>query len=153
MQQTPYTRSKKFLAGCLVAVAVVAVYLATDFAARPSRAVNVYVSGAGTNRVHQFIKFSGGNSALVREVSDVYRRDGAGDLCWGRRTRLRSRRTVAEVGAKEHADGTSHRFLSKVNMSLLDSAFEVFVSQLPLDARFILADARVESSITGGRDC
>jgi len=34
----------------------------------------------------------------------------------------------AQIGAKEHADGTDNTFLSKVNMSLLDSPFEVRVS-------------------------
>jgi hypothetical protein len=34
----------------------------------------------------------------------------------------------AQIGAKDHADGTDNTFLSKVNMSLLDSPFEVRVS-------------------------
>lgn len=134
-------------------VAAVAVDLGADFAARPSSAVNVYVSGAGANRIDKFAEFARGNTALVREVRDVYRRDRAGDLCRWRRTGLRSRRTVAEVGAKEHADGASHRLLSKVNVSLLDGAFESVVSQFPIDARFIFADGCVEGPVTGGRYC
>ena len=58
-------------------VAAVAVDLAADFATGPSGAVNVYVSGAGTNGFEQFIKLSCANAALVSEVSDVGRRDGA----------------------------------------------------------------------------
>jgi hypothetical protein len=37
---------------------------------------------------------------------------------------LSARRAVAEIGAKEHADGTSYALLSKMDMSLLDSPFE-----------------------------
>lgn len=136
----------------LVVVAAVAVDLAANFAARPARAVNVYVSSTGANRFDQFWEFPGRDTALIREVGYVYRRDGAGDLGRWRRTRLRSCRTIAEIGAKEHADWTSHGLLSKVNVRLLNGAFEVVVSELPFDLRAIFADARAECSIAGGRD-
>jgi len=132
-----------------VIVAAVAVDLAADFAARPSGAVDVRVSCTGTNSRDQFVKFSGANSPLIGKVGDVQCRDSAGYCCWCRRTRLSPRRAVAEIGAKEHADGTSYALLSKVNMSLLDSPFEVGVTKLPVDARFIIADTRGECANTG----
>ena len=58
-------------------VAAVAVDLAADFATGPSCAVNVYVSGARTDRLEQFVKLSSADAALVSEVSNVRRRDGA----------------------------------------------------------------------------
>ena len=67
--------------------------------------------------------------------------------------RLSPRRTIAQVGAEEHADTASHTLLSKVDVSLLNSAFEVRVTQLPVNSRFVIADPRVERSVTGGRNC
>lgn len=58
-------------------VAAVAIDLAADFATGPSGAVDVYVSGARTNRLEQFIKLSCANAALISEISNVYGRDGA----------------------------------------------------------------------------
>ena len=58
-------------------VAAVVVDLAANLAAWPSRAVNVHVGGPGTNRPDQLIKFAGANTSLIRQVSDVSRRDGA----------------------------------------------------------------------------
>src|SRR5215216_760175 len=104
--------------GLIVFVAAVAVDLAADFAAEPSGAVNVYVSSPSTNRRDQFVKFTGANSLVIRKVGHVRRRDSAGYGCWRRGTGLSSRGTIAEVGAKEHADRTTHALLSKVDMSL-----------------------------------
>jgi len=42
-----------------VVVSGVTVNLTTDFALWPPGAVNIYVSGAGTHRLKQFIQFSG----------------------------------------------------------------------------------------------
>lgn len=130
----PLHSEQQILAAGLVVVAVVAVDLAANLATRPSRAVNVDVGSVGANRLDQLVKFAGRDTALVGKVSDVHRRNRARDLRRRRRTGLRSRRTVAEVGAKEHADGTSHRLLSKVDMGLLDGAFEILVSQFPINA-------------------
>ena len=58
-------------------VAAVAIDLAADFATGPSAAVNVYVSGARTNRLDQFIKLASANAAFISEVSDVGGCDGA----------------------------------------------------------------------------
>ncbi len=55
----------------LSGVTAVAVDLAADFAARPPGAVNVYISGSGTNRLDQFVEFSGGNPSFIREISNV----------------------------------------------------------------------------------
>ena len=109
-------------------VTAVAVDLAADLAARPPSAVNIHVRCLGTNGRDQFAKFSGANSPLVRKVGNVRCHDSAGYRCWWRGTGLSSRGSVAQIGAKEHADGTGNTFLSKVNMSLLDSPFEVRVS-------------------------
>src|SRR6185436_4724203 len=111
--------------------------LATDFTAWPSRAVNVYISGASTNRADQFIKFASADTSLICQVSNIRRHDGARYRCGGRWTRLRSCRSITEVSAEEHADGTSHALLSKMNMSLLDSTFKVVVAKFPLNTRFI----------------
>jgi len=133
-----------------VIVAAVAVELAANFAARPSGAVNVRVSCTDTNSRDQFVKFSGADSPLVSKVGDVRCRDGAGYRRWWRGTRLSSRRAVAEIGAKEHADGPGYTFLSEVDMSLLNGSFEVGVTKLPVDARFVIADTRAECAVTGG---
>ena len=58
-------------------VAAVAVDLAADFATGPSGAVNVHVSGAGTNCPEKFIKLSRTDATLIRQVRDVDRRDRA----------------------------------------------------------------------------
>src|SRR6188474_3334964 len=108
-----------------VFVAAVAVDLATNFATGPARAVNVDVSGARADRREKLIKFSGTDATFICQVSDVCGRDGARYRRRGRGTWLSARRSIAEVRAKEHADGTSHALLSKVDMCLLDSAFEV----------------------------
>ena len=134
-------------------VTAVAVDLAADLAARPPSAVNIHVSCLGTNGRDQFAKFSGANSPLVRKVGNVRCHDSAGYRCWWRGTGLSSRGSVAQIGAKEHADGTSHALLSKMNMSLLDCAFEVGVTEFPVNAVVIVADTGVEGSITGGRNC
>ena len=42
--------------------------------------------------------------------------------------------------------------LSEVDMSLLDSAFEVGITKLPVNSRLIIADAGVKISAGGGRD-
>src|ERR1041384_2753219 len=136
-----------------VVVAAVAVDLAADFAAWPSGAVNIHVSRTGTNRREQLIKFSSTDSPLIRKVGNIRRRYGARYLCWWRWAGLSTRRAVAEIGAKEHADGTSHALLSKVDVSLLYSAFKVVISQLPIDSRVVIADTRVECAVTGGRNC
>ena len=68
------TRKKERSNGSVTAVAV---DLAADFAARPSGAVNVYVSSSGSNGSDQFIKFSGADSAFICQVSYVDRGDGA----------------------------------------------------------------------------
>ena len=131
-----------------VIVAAVAVDLATDFAAWPSRAVNVYVSSSGSNRLDEFIEFAGANTPLIRQVSNIRRHDGARDRRRWCRTRLSPCGTIAEVSTKEHADGTSHALLSKVDMRLLNSAFKIGVTKLPINSRFIVADTRIERPIT-----
>ena len=80
MQQNPCTRSNRFVSApalSSVLVAAGAIDLAADFAAGPSGAVNVYKSGASTNRGDQFIKFAGADSTFIREVNNIHRRDGA----------------------------------------------------------------------------
>ena len=134
-------------------VAAVAVDLAANFAAGPARAVNVHVSGARTDCRDQFVEFSSANAAFICEVSYIDCRDGARYGSWWRRTRLSAGWSIAEVGAKEHADRTSHALLSEVNMRLLDRTFEVCITQLPVNARIVIADTRFEGSITGGRNC
>ena len=114
-------------------VTAVAVDLATNLAAWPARAVNVDVSGAGANGRDQLIKFTGRDTALVGEVSNIPRCDGPVNRRWRRWTGLRICGTVAEVRAKEDADRAGDGPLTKVNMSLLDRAFEIGVTQLPLD--------------------
>ena len=133
--------------------AAVAVDLGANFTAGPPGAVNVYISGARTNRRYEFVKFSGADSSFIREVSDIRRRDGARDRRWWRRAWLSACGSIAEVRAKEHADRASHGFLSKVDVSLLNSAFKVGVTELPGDLRFIITDARGKGSITGRRNC
>ena len=143
-----------FVAGfSSVIVAAVAVDLATNFAERPSRAVNVYVSSTGTNRLDQFIEFTGANTPLIRQVSNIRRGNGARYRRWWCRTGLRPCGAIAEIGAKEHADRASHALLSEMDMGLLDSAFKVGVAKLPINSRFIIADTRIECSVTRGRDC
>lgn len=153
VQQTPCIRSKQFSSGLPlfpVLVAAVAVDLAADFAARPARAVNVHVSSACTDRRDQFVEFSSADAAFVCEVSYIGCRDGARYRSGWRRTGLSAGRSIAEVRAKEHADGTSHALLSEVNMRLLDRTFEVCITQFPVNARIVIADTRFEGSITGG---
>ena len=58
-------------------VAAIAVDLAADFATGPSGAVNVHISGARTNCFEEFIKLSCTDATLIRQVSDVDRRDRA----------------------------------------------------------------------------
>src|SRR5688500_7769805 len=132
-------------------MAPVAVGLATNLAARPPRPGTISVGSTGPNSQSRLINFPGRNTAPFGEVSNVCGSDGAGDRRWWRRTRLRSCRAVAEVCAKEHADGPGHGLLSKVDVSLLDGAFEIGVTKLPLDLRFIVADTRVKRPVTGGK--
>ena len=42
--------------------------------------------------------------------------------------------------------------LSKVDMRLLDSAFKIGITKLPVNSRLIFADAGVKGSSGGGRD-
>src|ERR1700752_751383 len=99
------------------------------------------------------MKFTRTNSPCVRPVSDLRCRDSARYRSGWVWTSLRPRRRnncCTWVTAKPHADRTSHRLLSKVDMSLLDGAFEVVVSELPLNLRLIITDTSVEGSVTGG---
>ena len=96
-----------------VVVTAVAVDLAADFAAGPARTVNIYVSSTGTYRRKQFVKFSSADSSFVREVGHIRRCDGSRYRSWWRWAGLGPSRTIAEIGAKEHADRTSHAFCPK----------------------------------------
>jgi hypothetical protein len=40
-----------------------------------------------------------------------------------------------------------------MDMSLLDSTFEIGIAQLPVDSRFIIADTRGKGSVSGRRNC
>jgi hypothetical protein len=60
-----------------VVVAAVAVDLAANFAARPARAVDIYVSSPGTNRTEQFIELSCRDSSFIRKISNVRGGDSA----------------------------------------------------------------------------
>ena len=139
--------------GSVFLVATVAVDLAADFATGPPGAVNVDVSGARTDRLEQLVKFSSTDATLIREVCNIHCRDGARDRRWRRGTWLRAGRSIAEVRAKEHADRASYGFLSEVDVSLLNGAFEICVAQLPVNVRIIVTDTRIEGAITGGRNC
>ena len=130
-------------------VAARAVDLATNFATGPACAVHVYIGGARANRGQEFIEFPGADAPFIREVCNINCRDGAGYRCWWRRAGLSACGSIAEVRAKEHTDRASYGFLSKVNVSLLNSAFEVSVTKLPRNLRVIIADSRSEGSITG----
>ena len=134
-------------------VAAVAVDLAANFAARPARAVNVDVSGARADCREQLIEFSSTDATFICQVRDVCCGDGARYRCRGRGTGLSAGRSVAEVRAKEHADWASYGLLSEVDVSLLDGAFEIGVTKRPVNVRVVIADPRIERSITGGRNC
>src|SRR5687767_1618976 len=74
-----------------VLVAAVAVDLAADFAAWPGRAVNVHISGAGSNSPDQLVNLSGIQTLISRGLSgwdvgtDISCDDGTryrGGRCW-----------------------------------------------------------------------
>ena len=134
-------------------VAAVAIDLAADFTTGPPGAVNVDVSGARTDRCEQLVKFSSADATLIREVCNIGCRDGSRDRRRRRGTRLSAGRSIAEVRAKEHTDRASYGFLSEVDVSLLNGAFEICVAQRPVDVRVVIADTRIEGAITGGRNC
>ena len=93
------------------------------------------------------------NATLIREVCNIGCRDGSRDRRRRRGTRLSAGRSIAEVRAKKNADRASYGFLSEVDVSLLNGAFEVCIAQRPVDVRVVIADTRIEGSITGGRNC
>ena len=139
-------------------VTAVAVNLAADLAARPGGAVDVHISGAGTNCLNQLVNFAGIQSLISRGQScwDVGTYVGCEDRTRYRGGRcgagLNSRRTVAQIGTKEDADAAVHTNITDVDMSLLDSAFKIGVTEFPVNSRFIIADAGVKGSTAGGRD-
>jgi hypothetical protein len=63
---------------------------------------------------------------------------------------LGSSRTVAEVGAEKHGDATVHALLSKVDVGLLDSAFEIFIAEFPVNSRLIVTDSGIKRASAGG---
>ena len=75
-------------------VAAVTVDLAANFAAGPSSAVNIDVSGSRANGLNQFIKFAGADSSLIRQVGDIYSSERPGDRGWRCRARLSAGGTV-----------------------------------------------------------
>ena len=140
------------------AATVVAVDLAADFAARPEGAVNIHIRGTSANRGDQFVNFAGVDALSPgacggRDVrTNIGRNDRSGYRCRWSGAGLSSGWAVAEIGAEEYAYAAIHALLSKVNMSLLDSAFEIRIGKFPVDSRFIIADAGIEGAITGRRD-
>src|SRR5688572_817227 len=139
-------------------MSAVAINLASNLTTWPKRAVNVYVRGSGAHGSDKFIDFAGVDSLSSRRCGsrDVGTYVGGHDCArnrrgW-RRARLSSRGTVAEITAEKHADAAIHTLLSKVDVSLLDSAFQVGISKLPFNPRFIVADSSIERSITGCRN-
>src|SRR5690348_11233459 len=98
-----------------VIVTAVAVDLAANFPTGPARTVYIYVSGSGSNSADQLSELSRGDASLIRKVSNISRGDCTRDRGGGCRAGLSPSRTVAEVGAQEHADRTSHALLSEVN--------------------------------------
>jgi hypothetical protein len=111
--------------------------------------MDIHVSDPRTNRRKQFVKFSGRNSALIRQVRNVRCRYRSGDRCRWCGTRLSAGGTISKVGAKEHADWTSDALLTKVYVGLLNSAFQIGVTKLPVNSRVVVADASVKGSISG----
>ena len=79
----------------LVVVSAVTVNLAPDLSARPSRAVDIDVSGSGANGFDQFIKFSSANSSLVCQVGDISRSDRPRYCGWWGRARLSASGTIS----------------------------------------------------------
>lgn len=142
----------------LVVVAIIAVDLAANFATGPRCGVNVDVCGARTHRSDQFIDLtsvdslspSGSSRRNIR--TNVGSEDGARNRRRRRGTRLRTRRTIAQVGAQKHADAAVYALLSKVDVRLLDGAFEVLIAQCPVNAASVITDPRIELAGTGCRD-
>lgn len=142
----------------LVLVAAVAVDLAANFTTGPQRAVDVHVGGACADGVDQLIDLARVDTlsprcGSCRDVrADVSRYDSAGYGRRWRRTRLSSSRTIAEVGAEKYADAAVNALLSKVDVGLLNGAFEISVAEFPIDSGSVVADPGIKIARGSGRD-
>src|SRR6185369_5210079 len=91
--------------------------LASNFTAGEQRRMNVCVDDAVSYRPQYFVKLSHCNPLGTCAANYISRGNGASDraVCG---TRLSSRRSIAQIGAKEDHNASVNSFLSEMNVRL-----------------------------------